>query len=690
MNLLTRFVAFACLPFAAASGLACIATASAQPVPQAGSVSTLMPLPAKVVPHTGSLAITPAFSYTLSGNTGARITQAAQRLIARIENRTGVSLAKSPAAAGVATFAIDVPASTTAEAVPQPDVDESYTLDIDAQHIALTAKTDIGALRGMETLLQLVESSGSGYALPAVHIEDAPRFPWRGLMLDSGRHFLPVPVILRTLDGMASVKLNVLHWHLTEDQGFRIESKLYPKLHELGSNGQFYTQEQVREVVAYASGRGIRVVPEFDMPGHTQSWLVGYPDLASAPGPFTIDEQFGISDAALDPTRESTYTFIDGFLGEMSALFPDPYLHIGGDESNGKEWLANPAIKAFMEAHGFKSTPELQTYFSTRVQKILAAHHKQMVGWDEILNPALPTDAVIQNWHGMEFLIDGAKQGHRAFLSHPYYLDHMYPASEMFLADPLPADAGLTPEQQKLILGGEACMWGEHVGPATIDSRIWPRAAAVAERFWSPATDRDVDDMYRRLSAETLRLEYEGLWHMSGSVRIQRLAAGSAQIQPLEVFVNTLQPVDFHVRSREQRVSTLTVFDRLVDAARPDPALRHELPQMVDAALKGDAGATAKLRKLFQSWVDAAPALDSLEANSPILQEAHAHIAAFPKLGAMGLEALKALDARTPPPTGWLDEQKAVLKAAVRPHELVEFVVLQPLQKLAEAAAAAH
>jgi hexosaminidase len=687
MNFLTRFVAFACLPLVVASGLLYTAAASAQPAPQAGSLSTLMPLPAKVVPHTGSLAITPAFSYSLGGNAGARLSQATVRLMARIGSRTGIPLPKTSIATGLATFTIDVPPSKAPETVPQPDVDESYTLDIDAQHIALTAKTDIGALRGMETLLQLVEPAGTGYVLPAVHIEDAPRFPWRGLMLDSGRHFLPVPVILRTLDGMASVKLNVLHWHLTEDQGFRIESKLYPKLQELGSNGQYYTQEQVREVVVYASARGIRVVPEFDMPGHTQSWLVGYPELASAAGPYTIDAEFGISDAALDPTRESTYKLIDGFLGEMSALFPDPYLHIGGDESNGKEWLSNPAIKAFMAAHGFKTTPELQTYFSTRVQKILAAHHKQMVGWDEILNPALPTDAVIQNWHGMEFLIDGAKQGHRAFLSHPYYLDHMYPASEMFLADPLPADAGLTPEQQKLILGGEACMWGEHVVPATLDSRIWPRAAAVAERFWSPATDRDVDDMYRRLGVETLRLEYEGLWHMSGSVRIQRLAAGSAQIQPLEAFVNTLQPVDFHIRSREQRVSTLTVFDRLVDAARPDPALRHDLPQMVDAAIKGDAAATAKLRKLFQSWVDAAPALAALEAGSPVLQEAHAHIAAFPKLGAMGLEALKALDARTPPSTGWLDEQKAVLKAAVRPHELVEFVVLGPLGKLVEAAA---
>jgi hexosaminidase len=663
------------------------AVTQAQSAPAADSINTLMPLPSTVVAKPGAFTINSTFHYTLGGNAGARINQGAVRLLARIESHTGIQLPKTPDATGSATFTIDVPASKAPETVPQPDVDESYTLDIDAQHIVLHAKTDIGALRGMETLLQLVEPSGSSYVLPAVHIEDAPRFPWRGLMLDPGRHFLPVPVILRTLDGMASVKLNVLHWHLTEDQGFRVESKVYPKLHQLGSNGQYYSQDEIRAVVAYASARGIRVVPEFDMPGHTQSWLVGYPQLASAAGPFAVDPIFGVADAALDPTRESTYQFIDLFVAEMGALFPDPYLHIGGDESNGNEWRANPRIQAFMKAHGFKTTPELQTYFSTRVQKLLAAHHKQMVGWDEILSPDLPKDAVIQNWHGMEFLIDGAKQGHRAFLSHPYYLDHTYSAAEMFLADPLPPDSGLTAQQQKLILGGEACMWGEFAVPETIDSRIWPRAAAVAERFWSPAADRDTDDMYRRLSVETLRLEYEGLWHMSGSVRIQRLLAGSSQIQPLEVFVNAIQPVDFHIRGHEQHPTTLTVFNSLVDAARPDPALRHDFPLLVDVALKGDPAATAKLRKLFQSWVDAAPALQNLEANSPILQQVPQHIATFPKLGTMGLEALKALDTHTAPPTGWLDQQKTVLRDAVNPHELVEFVVLAPLQKLAEEAA---
>jgi hexosaminidase len=666
------------------------APAHGQPsIPSAGPAgNTLMPLPAKLEPRQGLLPIEGSFSYSLNGDTGARVSQGVKRLIDRMETRTGVSMSRAPVAAGAAaTLTINVQTAPTAD-VPQPGVDESYTLDINAQNATLRAQTDIGALRGMETLLQLVEASGSGYAFPGVHIEDAPRFPWRGLMLDAGRHFLPVANVLRTLDGMAAVKLNVLHWHLSEDQGFRVESLVFPKLQQLGSNGQYYTQQQIREVIAYASARGIRVVPEFDMPGHAQSWMVGYPQIGSAPGPFAISDKFGVMDAAMDPTRESTYEFLDQFLGEMAELFPDPYLHIGGDESNGKEWKANPDIRAYMAAHGMKTTAELQAYFSTRVQKILTAHHKQMVGWDEILSPTLPQDAVIQNWHGIEFLMNAAKLGHRGFLSHPYYLDHTYTAGDMYLADPLPAGNDLTPEQAALIQGGEACMWGEQLTAVTIDSRIWPRTAAVAERFWSPAHDRDVNDMYRRLDVETLRLEGEGLMHMSGPVRVMHNMVGTTHVQPLELFLATLQPVDFPVRSRIQKPSTATVYDRVVDAARIDPPMKHDFQILVDRAIGGDKASADRLDSLFHSWVAAAPALDALEANSPLLQEAASHIAAWPKLGTMGEEALQYLRTGTAPPAGWQEKQNAVFQEAVKPSELVEFVILDPMKKLVNATSA--
>ncbi len=680
----------ACARLCAVAALLLSLTAGMQLRAQAAAstdfVNTLMPQPASLTVNSGSLPIGPSFSYTLSGNSSARLSQAAVRFIHRLETHTGVQIAVPPAAdATGATLTVDV-RSASSEAFPAPDEDESYTLNVDPEHIQLHANTDIGALRGLQTLFQLAQPAGDGFVFPAVHIQDAPRFHWRGLMIDCGRHFQPVDVIYRTLDAMAAVKLNVFHWHLTEDQGFRIESHVYPRLQQLGSNGLYYTQQQVRDIVAYASARGIRVVPEFDMPGHSTSWMVGYPELGSAPGPYSVQTVFGVHDAALDPTRDSTYRFLDRFLGEMAGLFPDPYMHIGGDESNGKEWLANPHIVAFMKAHGFTTTQQLQAYFNTRVQKILSSYHKRMVGWDEILNPALPKNAVIQVWHGNEFVIQSAQQGHLEIFSHPYYLDHMSTAAEMFLADPVPADAGLTPAETKLILGGEVCMWGEQISPQTIDSRIWPRTAAIAERLWSPAPDRDTNDMYRRLAVESLRLDARGLDHIAGPERGLRQLAGTEDDGPLALFAATLQPVAFSERYDEQHTDQLTPLDQLVDSVRPDPPLRHQLDQLVDQALQGDAAAIAQLRSIFHSWVKAAPALDQLAAHSPRLQRASGRIAEWPELGTAGLQALDVLTHARSAPADWQNAQQALLKQAEQHEELVDFAVLPALEKLVDAA----
>ena len=671
---------------AAVLSLSLAAPLTAQPSASSSFVNTLMPQPASLSVETGSLPLGPGFSYALSGNNSARLTQAAVRFIRRLETNTGVQMRLAPAAKpGDATLLIDV-RSAASDPIPLPDEDESYTLDVAPKQITLRANTDIGALRGLQTLLQLPQVQGSGFIFPAVHIEDAPRFPWRGLMLDCGRHFMPLPVIYRTLDGMAAVKLNVFHWHLTEDQGFRIESRVFPRLQQMGSNGHYYTQQQVREVIAYASARGIRVVPEFDMPGHATSWMVGYPNLGSAPGPYSVETSFGIFDAALDPTRESTYRFLDAFLGEMAGLFPDPYIHIGGDESNGKAWRANPRIRAFMKAHGYTTTQQLQTYFETRVQKILTRYHKRMLGWDEILNPALPKNAVIQVWHQDQFLIEGAQQGHRELYSRPYYLDHMYTAAEMFQADPIPADARLAPAQSKLILGGEACMWSEQVTPRTVDSRIWPRAAAVAERLWSPATDRDTNDMYRRLQVESLRLDGDGLDHFADFERGLRQLAGTDADAALILFAQTLQPVNNDIRYLGQHPTQLTPFDLLVDAVSPDPPLRHQINQLVDRALHGDEAAAAQLHAIFQSWAQAAPEVAQLAAGSPRLQQASARIRQWPRLATAGLESLDYLKQATPAPVTWQTAQKTLIQDAAGHQDLVNFAVLPAIRKLVDAA----
>ena len=379
----------------------------------------------------------------------ARLDAAIARSLDRIETQTGISIPTSPSRRRCICERWPSASMGPEQTIQSVDEDESYSLDVTSSGVRLHAATVVGAMHGLETLQQLIQSDATGYFVPAVSIQDTPRFRWRGLMIDCGRHFIPVEVLKRTLDGMAAVKLNVFHWHLSEDQGFRIESKAFPKLTELGSDGLFYTQEQAREIVAYARDRGIRVVPEFDMPGHTSAWFVGYPDLASAPGPFHIEREFGVFDPVMDPTRESTYKFLDTFIGEMAAIFPDHFMHIGGDENNGVEWKANPRIQDFMREHNLKDTAALQNYFNQRLLKLLEKHGKHMIGWDEILTPDLPKDVVVQSWRGFDSLAAGAKNGYNRILSAGYYLNLMSTAADHYWSTLCPKRATSAPSSRR-------------------------------------------------------------------------------------------------------------------------------------------------------------------------------------------------------------------------------------------------
>jgi hexosaminidase len=543
-------------------------------------------------------------------------------------------------------------------------------------------------MRGLETLQQLVQSDATGYFVPAVSIRDTPRFRWRGLMIDCGRHFMPVDVIRRTLDGMAAVKLNVFHWHLSEDQGFRIESRAFPRLAGLGSDGLFYTQEQAREIVAYARDRGIRVVPEFDIPGHTSAWFVGYPDLASAPGPFHIEREFGVFDPVMDPTRESTYKFLDTFIGEMAAIFPDHFMHIGGDENNGVQWKANPRIRAFMREHNLQDTAALQNHFNRRLLKILEKHGKHVIGWDEILNPDLPKDIVVQSWRGFDSLATGARNGYSSILSAGYYLNLMSTAAAHYMVDPLPQASGLNPEEQARILGGEACMWTEQTASQDIDSRIWPRAAAIAERLWSPRDVDNVDDMYRRLTVESLRLEALGLTHISQKAASLRQLARTQQIGPLHILASILAPVTFNERAHIQHPNQLTPLNQFVDALPPDPPSRHNFELLMSAYLQDSATRLqqeAELTTNFKAWIAAEPGLLHLMAGSPLLAQAEPRAQQLTVLGTMGLEAVSYLSSGLPAAAGWRAEKLAVLDETEKPQALVRFTVIKPLRDLVNA-----
>jgi hexosaminidase len=656
--------------------------------------NTLMPKPSQMTAASGSIPFTTSFTVSLNGAHNPILEEATRRTLDALETYTGVQLGKDLESPN-ATLTIQVRDTTGTR--PTLETDESYTITSagtsEADKIVLQAANVFGALHGLQTLQQLVAVEDGRYVIPAVQINDSPRFPWRGLMIDVGRHFMPLPVIYRTLDGMAAVKLNVFHWHLTDDQGFRIESKVFPKLTAMGSDGHFYTQEQVRAVVAYASARGIRVVPEFDVPGHVTSWLVGEPELASVPRPYAIARTFGVWDGALDPTKESTYKFLDAFIGEMAGLFPDEYMHMGGDESNGADWKANPRIVAFMQAHKMQTTQDLQTYFSTRILALVKQHHKQMVGWDEILAPDTPKDAIIQSWRGVESLGVATKQGNRGILSAPYYLDGMKTAERMYLDDPIPDSSNLTADQQKLILGGEVCMWAEQITAQTVDSRIWPRTAALAERFWSPRETRDVHDMYRRLAVESIRLDGLGLTHISGPESGLRQLAGSEEGgAQLAVLVSALSPVSFGDRYDQQKTSQLTPMGNAVDYTRPDPPAREDFRLLVERYLRSNSpaehtAAHQELQNLFQSWIDSGPTLDRLAVQHPKLNQLSLRRTQLRQLGALGNRCLDSIDSHTAPGGEWIEDQTTLLKAAADHSELTDFVILPPLQELLDAAA---
>jgi hexosaminidase len=433
------------------------------------------------------------------------------------------------------------------------------------------------------------------------------------------------------------------------------------------------------------------------MPGHSTSWFVGYPELASGPGPYQIERRWGIFDPAMDPSRESTYKFLDKFIGEMAELFPDHYFHIGGDEVNGKQWEASPEIQKFMHAHKLKNDQELQQYFTLQVQKIVSKHHKEMVGWDEILTPGMPKDIVIQSWRGQESLAEAARQGYRGILSSGYYLDGMAPASQHYAVDPMAnADATLTPEQQKLILGGEACMWAEFISDENIDSRIWPRAAAVAERLWSAQQLQDADLMYRRLNAVSVELEELGLTHRSSTQLMLARMAGADDIAALRVLADAVQPASITVREKEAElaggIQTSDIpLDRMVDAVAPESEVARRFSGDVDqlaASNFRDAAAESHIRARLVLWRDNDNQLEPLLQNSFLLKELAPVSQNLASLAASGLQALDFIDNGRTAPEFWHNEHLAMIQQAEKPTADLIVAAAPAVQKLVDASAA--
>ncbi len=445
---------------------------------------------------------------------------------------------------------------------------EGYRLDISPRGLVLEAATAAGIFYGAQTLRQLSPPSIEApsrtttavsetdrtapavrpvpFSLPAVHIEDTPRFPYRGLHLDVGRHLFPVEFIERYIDLLARFKLNTFHWHLTDDQGWRIEIEGYPRLTEVGAwrsetlvgknfdpyvgdgrpYGGFYTGAEVREVVAYAAARHVTVIPEIEMPGHSLAALAAYPELACTEGPFEVGTRWGVFEDIYCPS-ERTFDFLEDVLAQVMELFPSPYIHIGGDEVPKTRWRRSAVAQGVMREHGLGTEEELQGWFIQRIERFLAAHGRRLLGWDEILEGGLPPDATVMSWRGIEGGIEAARQGHDVVMtpgSHLYF-DHYQsrdrrreplaiggftPLDSVYAFEPIPA--ALDPSEARHILGAQANLWTEYIRtPEQVEYMVYPRALALAEVVWTPRERRSWEDFVARLPAVLAHLERSGV-----------------------------------------------------------------------------------------------------------------------------------------------------------------------------------
>lgn len=520
----------------------------------------------------------------------------------------GASLVSAPSTSSHLTLTC----ASAEEALPAFGDDESYDITIDAAGIRLNAPTRSGIRYALQTLLQLGRSENNQLVFPHCQIEDRPRFKWRGLNLDVSRHFLPLVLVKRMVDGMSRVKLNVLHLGLSNNQGFRVESRSFPRLHKFASNGEYYTQDEVRELIAFAAARGVRVVPEFNMPGHSTCFTLAYQELATGTPPTELRKTSGVFDDEMNPASAHMDAFLKGFIAEMAALFPDPYWHFGGDEVTGKAWDVDESVDAFKTAHDLKDNRELQAHFTARVLEELKKNGKKGIGWEEVAGGNPPKDTLLQPW--ITPASNEIFDGYPIIVSTSYYLDHFLYAEDYYGIDPDPGDGADT------ILGAEGCIWTEVMNADNVEAIIWPGALALAERFWSPQGTTDPASLRARLAPVLENLWTLGAADLEAPNRLAAKLCGGSELASVRLFRDYTAPLVYYfVQDRQENPHDVTrAFSRLVETLLPETPAMRRFDEMVEDALAGnDAALKNELRKL----ANLADAFRHEVGNLPGLQE---------------------------------------------------------------------
>lgn len=630
----------------------------------------LMPLPVSVVPDgADALRVEGPLKAEWEGcGNAAALDRAAARLGGDVLRQTGLIFDPAKPVAVRATCRSPKGGA---------DSGEAYRLTVGNDGIAIDADGPTGVLRAYATLRQLAGLSPAGIAIPHQTISDAPRFAWRGIMLDPARHFISVATLKRQIDAMERLKLNTLHLHLSDDQGFRVESLRYPKLN---ADGEYYRQSEIRDLVAYAADRGVRIVPEFDVPGHSRAIVTAYPEV----GTFSKTLFLGQPEVALNPASEKAYRFLERLFGEMAPLFPDPHFHIGGDEVSKSVWADAEDVKALMARENLADSKAVEAFFLRRAAGIVRRLGKTVIGWEEVADAGLPKDSIVQAWQTSNAMADATAKGHRTIMSAGYYLNLLMPAGYHYGIDPAAtAAAGLTPEhakalrglspllanfvtdalvdfpraplsaeQEKLLIGAEAPLWGEIATDELIDHHLWPRAAALAERFWSPANVTDKADMYRRLATVSAQLTVSGLDDKANRQRIAaRIAPGdNGAVADLLAITGPVRNMahDHRIKAMLAGQRIVQPLNALADTAPVDSLVARRFADEATRYVAGERALGAPLRAQLSGWRDNEARFEAVASGNPMLEPARPTAALIAAAATTGIEALDALERGSP------------------------------------------
>ncbi len=593
--------------------------------------------------------------------------RAVDRLQARLQR-----LGKVPAANDQA----DPPANLTivckqsCASWPQLDDDESYRLTVAATGILIEAEREWGVLHCLETLAQLLRMERGKGRIPFLRIADQPAYPWRGLMLDCVRHWLGADSIVRTLDAMASLRMNVLHLHLSDDQAFRMQIQALPELTGAGGDGCFFTAQQMGDLVVYAADRGIRIVPEIDMPGHVTAWLAACPELAAYPGDYRPSKEFGVHKGCLDPSRARTYATIEQICTELAAIFPDSFIHIGGDEVQGDHWRASPAIKAWRKAKRLPDQQDVTAYFVRRVTAILRRLGRRTIVWDEALHTQLSKDVVVQCWRNVAMQAAALAAGHASIFSSGYYLDLNFPARNHYGFDPGAGSECLDAAQNRMLddmdnaaarraaerllascqpppipmhaepgraMGGEACLWSELVSADTLETRLLSRLPAVAQRLWLGSNALPEEDLYRRMGVWNACIETLTGARLGNVKALTQLGLTGANLAAARILLAYVEPIRWYRRLLgDEALANHARGDMQVSATRPYDA-DTRLRRFVDYCPPESLAARDLMARIAE--FTAAPATGSCHA--ALLQVAAAWRSQYARLHSIRKETME-------------------------------------------------